>query len=154
LRGIAHIGKGNYEKAVADASTAIRLQPKNAEAFILRGDGYHSKGDYLSAASDYRRALSLDLPDERVTQHPRLAAGRLGECAAFASALARSYADRDQQELARRFWRMSAVFQRTQTGVSRLYPIFLKSKTEIEIKKLNMSQLKKHWKKLSKGCGQ
>ena len=36
-RGLAHIGKGNYKNAIADASTAIRLKPKDAEAFVLRG---------------------------------------------------------------------------------------------------------------------
>ena len=151
-RSLAYLSKGDYKNAVGDASTVIRLKPKAAEAFVLRGDAYHEKGDYLSAASNYRRALSLDLPDERVTQHKWLTAERLGECAALASALARSYADRDQQEVARRFWKMSADFQRTASGTIMIYRGFSQQKTEERVKNLGLSKLKDYWKKRSKRC--
>ncbi|MDR2597676.1 MAG: tetratricopeptide repeat protein [Treponema sp.] len=36
---------GNYDKAIADYTEAIRIEPKNAEAYFRRGDTYYRKGD-------------------------------------------------------------------------------------------------------------
>src|SRR5229473_2079324 len=42
-RGNAHYGKGEYDRAVADYSEAIRLDPKYAAAYNARGNAFFSK---------------------------------------------------------------------------------------------------------------
>src|ERR1700730_4847024 len=58
-RGDAHYGKGDYDRAVADYSEAIRLDPKHAFAYIGRGLSYRMKGDYDRAIADHSEAIRL-----------------------------------------------------------------------------------------------
>ena len=52
--------KGDYDKAIADYTEAIRLNPKLAEAYYSRGFAYGKKGDYDKAIADYTEAIRLD----------------------------------------------------------------------------------------------
>jgi tetratricopeptide (TPR) repeat protein len=86
LRGAAYIIRGEYDHAIADLNEAIRLNPKDPEAFTTRGDAYakkagvarvvrdliglrfgapyfgdsSQKGMYTLAIADYDNALRLD----------------------------------------------------------------------------------------------
>ena len=53
-RGLAYGKKGDYDKAIADYTEAIRLNP-NAEAYSNRGLAYRKKGDYDKAIADSPR---------------------------------------------------------------------------------------------------
>ena len=49
----------DYDRAIADYSTAIRLKPDYAEAYNDRGFAYYLKGDAERAIADYTRAIAL-----------------------------------------------------------------------------------------------
>jgi hypothetical protein len=49
----------DYERAIADYNTAIRLKPDYAEAYNDRGFAYYLKGDAERAIADYTRAIAL-----------------------------------------------------------------------------------------------
>src|SRR5437016_5951869 len=55
-RGIAYARKGELDKAIADFTDAIHLEPDYAAAFNSRGTIYYYKGDYDKAIADYSAA--------------------------------------------------------------------------------------------------
>jgi tetratricopeptide (TPR) repeat protein len=59
-RGFAFAFKGNYDRAIADHTEAIRLDPKMAIAYFNRGSELGSKGDLNRAIADLNQAISLD----------------------------------------------------------------------------------------------
>lgn len=59
-RGGAYYGKGDLDRAIADYSEAIRLDPKDGKIFNDRGNTYNSKGDLDRAMADYNEAIRLD----------------------------------------------------------------------------------------------
>jgi len=67
-RGNAHADKGDLDRAVADYSNraiadyteAIRLNPKNANHYSYRPGAYEAKGDFDGAIADYTEAIRLD----------------------------------------------------------------------------------------------
>ena len=59
-RGIAYRHKGEYDKAIADYTEAIRLDPKYAKAYNNRGIAYRHKGEFDKAIADYTEAIRLD----------------------------------------------------------------------------------------------
>src|SRR5262249_52597333 len=50
----------DYDKAIADFSAAIQLQPQTATYFAWRGACYTHKPDYAAAIADYSEALRLE----------------------------------------------------------------------------------------------
>jgi tetratricopeptide (TPR) repeat protein len=50
----------DYDRAIADLSEAIRLDPKRASAFYNRGVAYRAKGDLGHADADAAEAMRLD----------------------------------------------------------------------------------------------
>ena len=58
-RGSAYVGKGDYDKAIADYTEAMRLDPKLADAYCGRGGAY-VKGDCDKAIADYSEAIRLN----------------------------------------------------------------------------------------------
>jgi lipoprotein NlpI len=56
----AYSDKGDPDRAIADCSEAIRLDPKLANAHLNRGKAYSDKGDFDRAIADYNRAIELD----------------------------------------------------------------------------------------------
>jgi tetratricopeptide (TPR) repeat protein len=50
---------GDYDRAVAEFSEAIRLKPDNARAYYNRGQAYRHRGDYGKALTDYGEAIRL-----------------------------------------------------------------------------------------------
>jgi tetratricopeptide (TPR) repeat protein len=62
-RGWAHAEKGDYDKAIADFTEAIRLDPKLAIAFADRAISYAIKGEHDKAIADFTQAIRLDPKD-------------------------------------------------------------------------------------------
>jgi tetratricopeptide (TPR) repeat protein len=58
-RGIAHLRKRDYERAIADYEHIIRIKPKDALAYLNRGGAHLGKRDYEEAITDYSRAIQL-----------------------------------------------------------------------------------------------
>jgi tetratricopeptide (TPR) repeat protein len=58
-RGMVCGGKGDYGKAIAEFTEAMRLSPKWPEVYYDRGWAYTGKGDYDKAAADYSEAVRL-----------------------------------------------------------------------------------------------
>ena len=50
---------GDYDKAIADYTAAIRLKPDYANAYYNRGAVYEKKGDKAKAAEDFAQAKKL-----------------------------------------------------------------------------------------------
>ena len=63
--GLLHDNKGDYDRAIADLEQAIRLDPKDTEAYIRRGNAYNHKGDYDRAIADLEHAVRLDPKDPK-----------------------------------------------------------------------------------------
>jgi len=59
-RGIEYFEKGDYDRAIADTSEAIRLNPTDAIAYGTRGAAYKGKNDFDSAIADLTEAIRLD----------------------------------------------------------------------------------------------
>lgn len=62
--GVRYLSEGNYEEAIIAFTAAIEIDPKQAPAYVGRGDTYIGSGeteDNLAAAlADYEAAISLD----------------------------------------------------------------------------------------------
>jgi tetratricopeptide (TPR) repeat protein len=52
-----------YDQAIADFSEAIRLDPKNGDAYRYRGAAYSSQMKYSQAIADFGEAIRLDPKD-------------------------------------------------------------------------------------------
>jgi tetratricopeptide (TPR) repeat protein len=50
--GIAHLGTGEFDEAIADYTVAIRLNPNDAPAFFGRGVAHGDKGELDAAIQD------------------------------------------------------------------------------------------------------
>jgi tetratricopeptide (TPR) repeat protein len=59
-RGIAYHDKDDYDRAVADYTQAIKLDPKDAFAYNDRGNAYRDNGDNDRAIADFNQAIQLD----------------------------------------------------------------------------------------------
>ena len=59
-RGQAYENKGDHERAIADFSESIRLEPGVAGYFAMRGVALEKAGRLDAAQDDFRRAMSLD----------------------------------------------------------------------------------------------
>ncbi len=59
-RGLAWGDKQEYDKAIADFSEAIRLNPQISEAFYNRGLAWYQKQEYNKAIMDYSEAIRLN----------------------------------------------------------------------------------------------
>lgn len=62
-RGIVFEDLHDYQKALADYSSAIGLSPKKVECYNNRGNVYDLLGDHDKAMADYREAIRLDPND-------------------------------------------------------------------------------------------
>ena len=58
--GDAYAKKGQHDRAIADYSDAIRLDPKSASAFQSRGLAWRHKGKRDWAIADFNEAIRLD----------------------------------------------------------------------------------------------
>ena len=63
-RGIAYRAKGEPDRAIADFTQAIKLNPR-ASAYNTRGTAYGDKGEYDAAIADFTKAIELDPQDAK-----------------------------------------------------------------------------------------
>jgi tetratricopeptide (TPR) repeat protein len=56
-----------YDRAMADYTQAIRIDPNDASPYTNRGNAYYFKGDYDRAIADYEAALRIDPNDANAT---------------------------------------------------------------------------------------
>jgi tetratricopeptide (TPR) repeat protein len=54
------MAKGEYEQAAVDYGEMININPKDANAYVYRGDAYRLKRDYEHAIADYDQAIRLN----------------------------------------------------------------------------------------------
>ena len=54
-RGLGYHIENNYDRAIADYTAAIRLDPKNAEYYSARGDAYMKKRTGIKQSPTTRR---------------------------------------------------------------------------------------------------
>jgi tetratricopeptide (TPR) repeat protein len=59
-RGVAYDSKGEHNRAIADFTMAIELNPKHVEAYNNRGVAYEGEGDHDRAIADFTKAIALD----------------------------------------------------------------------------------------------
>jgi len=59
-RGHAYDSKGDKDRAIADYSNAIHLNPTDSNYYNNRGVAYRTKGDNDRAIDDYTKAIELD----------------------------------------------------------------------------------------------
>jgi tetratricopeptide (TPR) repeat protein len=76
-RGITYTNQGNFDRAIADHSEAIRLDPTWAGAYSNRGRAYREKGEDRRAIADLTEAIRLD---------PRLAVAYYNRGRAYSNA--------------------------------------------------------------------
>jgi tetratricopeptide (TPR) repeat protein len=76
-RGYAYDHKGDYDRAIADYTQVIKLDPNDAVAYYNRGRTYsYEKGDYDRARADWTKALQLNPNDANTRNQLRLIEGR------------------------------------------------------------------------------
>ena len=61
-RGHVYSNKGDFDRAIADFTKALELNPNDMEAYNHRGHVYSNKGDFDRAIADFTKALELN-PD-------------------------------------------------------------------------------------------
>jgi tetratricopeptide (TPR) repeat protein len=61
-RAMAWHEKAEYDRVIVDADEALRLDPKQADAYHIRANAYSGKGEHARAIADYDRSIALD-PD-------------------------------------------------------------------------------------------
>jgi lipopolysaccharide biosynthesis regulator YciM len=57
---VEELGKGDNDRAIASFDAAIRVNPRDAAAYFLRGTAQFRKGNVDKAIRDYTEALRLD----------------------------------------------------------------------------------------------
>jgi lipoprotein NlpI len=64
-----YIAKGDFDRAIADYTEAVRLDSTYALAYNDRGNAYLAKGDFNRAIADYNESIRLDPKDARFYQN-------------------------------------------------------------------------------------
>ena len=65
-RGMAYNKREEYDKAIADYTRAIELNPNLADAYLQRGAVYGVKGEYRLTLADWRMYLKFKPDNEKV----------------------------------------------------------------------------------------
>ena len=78
LLGRALAEKGNTKEAIDQYDEAIKLKPKNANAYQARGNAYEKLGQYQQAFAEYNKAVRLE-PNDKTYNSRGLAYYKLGQ---------------------------------------------------------------------------
>ena len=66
-----YLATNQYEKALADCDTAIRLDPKDVDTLFSRATIHHDREDLEKAVADYTAVLTLEPKKVRCPAQPR-----------------------------------------------------------------------------------
>ena len=66
-RGQAYLDQGECDKAIADYTEAIRLDPNSTDAYFNRGIAYQKKGDKAKAEEDSAQAKKLGYKEKQAS---------------------------------------------------------------------------------------
>ena len=61
------MAKGEYQEAIGDLSTGLKLYPANAEGLSRRGEAYERLGEHDKALADFKAALVI-APDSEAAR--------------------------------------------------------------------------------------
>jgi Tfp pilus assembly protein PilF len=64
-QGALMLGRGNYDQAIQNFTTAIQMSPKDEPALVGRGIAYEAKGNHAAAIQDLDAAIKMQPGDER-----------------------------------------------------------------------------------------
>jgi tetratricopeptide (TPR) repeat protein len=78
-RAIIWGGKEDYLRAIGDCNEAIRLDPKLARAYLVRGNAHFDADDLKAAINDYGEAIRLDPGNAEALASRGSARGNLGQ---------------------------------------------------------------------------
>jgi tetratricopeptide (TPR) repeat protein/V8-like Glu-specific endopeptidase len=79
IQGGDKYDKGDFKGAIANYTTAIRLNPKYLNAYNNRGLARYNLGDFQGAIDDYNRAIQIDAKDANPYNNRGLARYSLGD---------------------------------------------------------------------------
>ena len=70
-RGVGYLEMGEYDRAIADCTEAIRLDPRAADFYFNRAKAYIAKGEQAEAKADWAEAkrLGFKLGEQRGGVH-------------------------------------------------------------------------------------
>jgi Tfp pilus assembly protein PilF len=77
-QGVAYYKDKDYDRAIAEFTEAIRIDPNDAEAYFRRGAGYGSTGDYDQAVKDFTEAIMINPNDADAKNFLNRPRGRRG----------------------------------------------------------------------------
>jgi tetratricopeptide (TPR) repeat protein len=100
-RARTYIKMNEFDKALADYTEAIRLDPESTTAYNNRAVTYAKKGDFERALADYTEAIRLDPHDATVWREvaaARLAAGKVDAYRSTCSAILDRFAKTEKAE--------------------------------------------------------
>ncbi|GHV59522.1 hypothetical protein FACS1894103_3060 [Campylobacterota bacterium] len=58
--GAAAANRGDWQEAIRQFTQAIKIDPNNRDAYLLRGASYDEFGDRSKAIADYTQAIKID----------------------------------------------------------------------------------------------
>jgi TonB family protein len=79
MRGRHHYFNKDYDRAITDFDTGLKLHPNYAPAIHNRGLAYAAKGDHDHAIEDYDRAIALSPNDMEIRADRAAAYGAKGD---------------------------------------------------------------------------
>ena len=114
-RGTIYKEKGDLDRAIADFSEAIRLDPKFAAAYFNRGNAYDDKGDDAKALADLDHG---DPARSEITPRPIRSAAWCGSARAISTARSRTSAQAIELDPATRWPTPTAAMRGTRRATA------------------------------------
>ena len=78
-KGISCLDKRDYDAAITAFTETIRLDPRDAQAYEMRGEAFIEKGDKEQAIADFTEAIRLNPKSAEAYYNRGLAYQRKGE---------------------------------------------------------------------------
>jgi tetratricopeptide (TPR) repeat protein len=78
-RGISYYGMKQWDKAIADYTKAIELDPQYTDAYYNRGVSWDNAGEWEKAIADYSKAIELDPGYSKAYDNRGVICGKIGK---------------------------------------------------------------------------
>lgn len=69
-RGLKNYNLEKYKEAILDCTKAIKLDPKNIDAYVIRGESKGQLQNFKSAIDDFTKAITLS-PNNKIAYYNR-----------------------------------------------------------------------------------